>query len=206
MRRLKNSTMDVSNILADKKDDPVVLNFAQNQEFTGNFLVGTLLPPEKLPEDVAKNPWPKQKNGVSKEVVYWEPNDAVTRDRNDQMQETPILTDNLIKIGPGVVSPRKVYILMPDNFAEVPDEFLQPTNSANPEIIEKLGIVIAQFFRHSKESRALKKILENDELNSKIEELMKNDVIDDALLQKRIREHERMKDAADPSGKSDSEN
>lgn len=194
--------MDLS-VLSDKKDEPVVLNFAQNQEFTGSFLVGTLLPPEELPEDVAKNPWPKQKNGVSKEVVYWEPNDAVTRDRNNQMQATPILSDNLIKIGPGEISPRKVYILMPDKFSEVPDELIRPTNSANPEIVEKLGMVIVQFYRHRKKAQAFEKLLDNEELYSKIEELVRNDTLDDELLQKRIREHSRIKDAASVGADSD---
>jgi len=193
-------------VLSQKKDDPIVLNFAQNQEFTGNFLVGTLLPREKLPEDVAKNPWPKQKNGVSKEIVYWEPNDAVTRDRNNQMQETPILSDNLIRIGPGEVSPRKVYVLLPDNLTEVPDEFMRPTNSANPDVMEIVGAFFAQFYRQHDYSEALETILDNQDLKSKIEELVKNDVIDDALLEKRINEHERIKDAADSGGKSDSDN
>lgn len=193
-------------LLSDKKDDPIVLNFAQNQEFTGNFLVGTLLPREKLPEDVAKNPWPKQKNGVTKEVVYWEPNDAVTRDRNNQMQATPILSDNLIRIGPGEVSPRKVYVLMPDNLTEVPDEFLRPTNSANPDVMEIVGAFFANFYTNSKREQALEKLLDNEDILGKIEELVKNDVLDDELLQKRIREHERVQDIAESSGKSDSDN
>lgn len=197
--------MNISNLFAEPKDDPIVLNFAQNQEFTGNFLVGRLLPREELPEDVAKNPWPKQKNGVSKEIVYWEPIDAKTRDRNNQMQETPILRDNLMKVGPTGPSPRKVYVLMPDKFTELQDEFTRPTNSANPEIVEKMSGLLAHFYKHRRKEQALETILENDELNSKIEELVKNDTLDDELLQKRIREHKRMKDATSAGTDSDVE-
>lgn len=193
-------------VLSQKKDDPVVLNFAQNREFTGNYIVGTLLPPEELPEKVDQNPNTETKNGVTKQVVYWEANDATARDENDQVQRDPILKENLLKIGPGTVSPRKVYILMPDEFTEIPDEFIRPTNSANPEVAEKLGLFFAQFYRHPKKERALEKILENEALYSKIEELVKNDALDDELLQKRIREHERMQDIADSSGKNNSEN
>lgn len=197
--------MDLSNVFTDEKDDPVVLNFAQNREFTGNYIVGALLPPEKLPDKVHENPDTDTKNGVTKQVVYWEANDATARDENDQVQRDPILKENLLTIGPGVVSPRKVYILMPDKFTEIPDEFVRPTNSANPEVVEKLGSFFAQFYWWRKKEQSLEKILENEELNSKIEELLRNDTLDDELLQKRIREHERVKDIAD-SGKSDSDN
>jgi hypothetical protein len=198
--------MDVSNLFVNQKNDPVVVNFAQNLEFTGNFLVGRLLPKEELPEDVAKNPWPKQKNGVSKEIVYWEAIDAETADRNNQLQETPILSDNLMTIGPGVVSPRKVFVLMPDSLDEIPDEFLRPTNSANPEIVEKVGSFFAQFFRHRRLEKSLRIVAEAEpEMYEKIENLVKNSSLDDDVRMKQIRELEQLREMADDRGNSNSD-
>jgi len=199
--------MDVSKLLAEQKDDPVVLNFAQNREYTGNYLVGTLLPPEKLPDKVHENPDTQTKNGLTKQVVYWKANDATTRDENEQVQRDPILKENLLPIGPGVVSPRKVYILMPDKFTEIPDEFTRPTNSANPEVVEKLGSFFAQFYRYRRLEKSLRIVAESEpEMYDKIENLVKNSSLDDDLLDKHISDLERLKDMADSGGKSDSEN
>jgi hypothetical protein len=193
--------MEVSNLFDGQKDDPVVVNFAQKHGFTGNFLVGRLLSPDELPDKIRENPETKTKNGISKEVVRWEAIDAETADMNNEVQESDILQDNLMTIGPGVVSPRKVFVLMPDNLTEIPDEFLRPTNSANPEIVEKVGSFFAQFFRHRRLEESLRIVAEAEpEMYEKIENLVKNSSLDDDVRMKYIRELEQLKEAA-PTGK-----
>lgn len=193
--------MSLANLFDGNKDDPIVLNFAQTQEYTDNFLVGRLLPEEEPGE---KNPDTVEANGNVRNVVEWEAIDAVTRKQNDRVQKTSVLSSNLIQIGQGTVSPRKVYFLMPDRMSEIPDELKRPTNDAADEVTEALGLVLSQFYKQRRLEEMLKIVAEAEpETYSKIEELVKNSSLDDDVRMKHIRELSRLKDAASTGTDSD---
>lgn len=195
--------MSLANLFDGNKDDPIVLNFAQNQEYTDNFLVGRLLPEEEPGE---KNPDTVEANGNARKVVEWEAIDAVTRKQNDRVQKTSVLSSNLIQIGQGTVSPRKVYLLMPDRITEIPDELTRPTNDADTEVTEALGLVLSQFYKQRRLEEMLKIVAESEpETYSKIEELVQNSSLDDDLRKEHLNILERFKNIVD-SGSSDSDN
>ena len=195
--------MSFANLFDGNKDDPIVLNFAQNQEYTDNFLVGRLLPEEEPGE---KNPDTVEANGNARKVVEWEAIDAVTRKQNDRVQKTSVLSSNLIQIGQGTVSPRKVYLLMPDRITEIPDELTRPTNDADAEVTEALGLVLSQFYKQRRLEEMLKIVAESEpETYSKIEELVQNSSLDDDLRKKQISDLERLKNIVDTES-SDSDN
>jgi hypothetical protein len=196
--------MSLANLFDGNKDDPIVLNFAQTQEYTDNFLVGRLLPEEEPGE---KNPDTVEANGTVRKVVEWEAIDAVTRKQNDRVQRTSVLSSHLIPIGQGTVSPRKVYLLMPDRITEIPDDFTSPTNDIDPEVMEALGLVLGQLYKEIRHEKILKIVAESEpEMYSKIEELVKNSSLDDEVRKQYIRELEQLSDVGSTSGGSDSDN
>lgn len=164
----------------DKKDDPLVLNFAQTLEKPDRFLFGKVMDNDNLPEN--QLPIDKtEKNGESRTVVNWLPHDAehpedVTR------QESSVLSRHHVVIGQGEMSPRKIHVLFPDSFKEVSDEFTG--EMGQKEAMRKLGMVIAQFYQSQAARKALEIVADNEsQVFDKVEKNLKNSQLDDELSQ-----------------------
>jgi len=155
--------------IEDEKDDPIILNLAQTLEYTDNFLIGKQLnPPEKVGDEVVRLKF------------EWEAIDAVTEEENSEKQKTYPLKDHVIEIGAGEVSPRKIYILLPDRFTEVSNELKRGFGDDDPTQV--LGLILAKFFKASQMIEALQMIANNEQkIFEKVQMAVSNSQLDDAV-------------------------
>lgn len=155
--------------IEEEKDDPLILNLSQNLEYTDGYLMGKLLnPPEKVGEDVVRLKF------------EWEAIDAVTEEENDEKQKTFVLKKNVITVEAGEVSPRKIYILLPDRFTEVSDELKRGFGDNDPKQV--LGLVLAKFYRSSQIIEALEMVADNEpEIMEKVGFAVSNSELDDSV-------------------------
>lgn len=155
--------------IEEEKDDPLILNLAQNLEYTDGFLMGKLLdPPETVGSDVVR------------QKFEWEAVDAVTEEENNEKQKTFVLKKNVITLEAGEVSPRKIYVLLPDNFTEVSDELKRGFGDDDPKKV--LGLVLAKFYRASQVIEALEMVADNEpDIMEKLDFAVKNSELDDTV-------------------------
>ena len=155
--------------IEEEKDDPLILNLAQNLEYTDGYLMGKMLdPPEKVGEDVVRLKF------------EWEAIDAVTEEENNEKQKTFVLKKNVITIDAGEVSPRKIYILLPDQFTEISDELKRGFGEEEPKKL--LGLVLAKFYRASQIIEELEMVADNEpEIMEKVGFAVKNSELDDTV-------------------------
>lgn len=170
-------------ILNNKKDDPIVLNLSQTLEYQDNFLVGRLANPPK----------PVEANDEVRKIFEWYPHDAVEKQEAQRLQKTSVRSGHVLTIGQGEVSPRKVYMLLPDKFSEVPGEVKR----------SKVGNVLAQFYQQKQYERALKIVADNQpEIMDKVRTAVKSSELDDQIKKQVQDELEMLQKIADDSGSS----
>ena len=99
---------------SNEKDDPVVVNLSQRMEFEDNFHIGRF-----------ENREPRRGGGEVRDHFEWVPKDAVDRREAKRLQKSSVKPGNVLEFGPGTLSPRKIYWLLPDYPTELPDEVRQ---------------------------------------------------------------------------------
>ena len=164
--------------LEEKKDDPLILNLFQTGEYSDNYLMGKLIPEEEL--DSGNNPEPA---GDSRQKYQWRPIDAVTEEQVDEKQKSFPLKDDVIRIDAGEVSPRKIYILLPDKFSEVANDLKRGFGDRDPKTA--LGLVLAKFYESRQIIHALRTAANNEpEIMEKVGFAISNSELDDAVKEK----------------------
>lgn len=169
----------------NKKDDPLVLNLSQNvHQQHDNFLVGKLENPPKTVDA----------NGEVRKIYEWTAHDAVSKSENDRLQRTSVKARHAVTIGQGTVSPRKIHVLLPDKWTELPDDVTQ-----GDEVRQKMGRFFAQFYNQMAQQKALELVADEVEKETfdKVQTSLQNTELDDALRDKVmsiIEEHKQIAD------------
>ncbi len=177
---------------SNKKDDPLVLNLSQNvHQRHDNFLVGKLENPPKTVDA----------NGEVRKIFEWYAHDAVSKSENDRLQRTSVKARNAVTIGQGTISPRKIHVLLPDKWTEIPDDLTQ-----GEEVKKKMGRFFAQFYNQMAQQKALELVADEVEKETfeKVEASLQNTELDDALRSKVVRIIEEHKEIADDNKKKSS--
>lgn len=156
----------------DQAEHPLVLNFTQKMEFAQNFLIGQYVDQET-----------KTRNGETRTIVEWYPTDAVDKEESDNLQRTEVYPDNLLTWGQGEISPRKIYVMLPDGYSELPD---MVKSDAPGDSVASLGRFFAQFhYQYRAVLEALEVVAENEpEVMEKVRFATRNSELDDAMTEK----------------------
>ncbi|MCU4753421.1 hypothetical protein OB919_15765 [Halobacteria archaeon AArc-curdl1] len=172
------------------QDKPIILNFSQTHKYEENHVAGVLADQNKIGRDPFKE---LSEGGVTRTKVHWHPRDVKNPEHTDNLLQS--YTRHIHRIPPGVVSPRGVIILNPDQFHELPNDMQKGS----------MGV----FYKKLYESQGYKDLLEmaikyESDIYSKVERAMKNSQLDDELAMQRIRQLEQIKQAVDAKGKKSS--
>ncbi|MFU1780261.1 hypothetical protein ACM16X_02645 [Haloarcula japonica] len=153
----------------DKVDHSLVLNLTQQHEFTNNFFLGKYVDQEK-----------KYKNGETRKVVHCYPIDVKEEEESKRIERLTVHPDHLIPFGQGEISPRKIYVALPDNFTELPNEVKQ--NTAKDDVTS-LGTFFAKFFyKQQTVMRGLEEVARSEpEVMEKIKFATRNTELDDQV-------------------------
>lgn len=143
------------------KNDPIVVNCAQNLEYVDNYHVGTL-------DDSREGE--VYGSGAKRRQVKWTPRDTV--DGDPDIFPTTIRKEHYVSFAPGTISPRAVVWLLPDKFSELPDQMKH----------SDLGLVFSEFYKNKGIERALKVVAESEpEIMDKIRMATRNSELDDQV-------------------------
>lgn len=174
-----------------ERDSPIVLNLTKDMELNPEFLIGEFVDRET-----------RHEGGVVREIVEWYPKDAVKKDESERLVRTSVKPGNVLEYGPGMISPRQIYVLLPDKYSELPKAIKENGSDENP--FATLGL----FFQEVHYQKlALIESLEiatdqEPEIMENIRTLVKSSELDD----ERILRFERLLDRIEERAKNQSKN
>jgi hypothetical protein len=170
-------------------DTPLILNLAQkSNQNPEEFLFGAF-----------RDQVTKTENGVTRKNVKWKPHDVANRQqKNNKELVTTVLNRNVVQIGQGVMSPRKIYVLLPDQVSEMPQTWSKMAN-------HNMGRFFAQFYQEQAARKTLEILAGHKKRTySMVEDAIKNQELDDELQNQVQKAVDREFDRAEKAGTSSS--
>lgn len=156
------------------EDNPLVLNFAQKQEYSDEHLVGVLDPQETH--------WNPGDDGEIRRIFHWYPRDHVQKGKGDEKQKNNIKKENFVTYPSGTISPREVNILLPDGLEDLPEGLDHTSNPGDVNMGAVLGKI---FYTNQALIESLKSMAEQKpEILEEMKDLTMRSELDEANIEK----------------------
>jgi hypothetical protein len=169
------------------ENDPLVINMSQNLKFHKNHHAGVFEDSHKV-----------DNGDVARRVVEWSPKDAIDKEEADRPCRTSVRRDRVVEFAPGVIAPRGVVWLMPDQADQIPEQV-----KSHPQ----MGPFFNGWYRHQEVIQALEyKARTESEVMEKLRFATSSTDLDDRVAQAFNRHLDQIEDRANSMNSNGSSN